>query len=98
MASEPDARPFAEPDCFTYREPAECDYRSFVEYCREQWSDCQWGRFTAVFPGHPMPPPYPEGWYFEGWTVDPAKMDPPHRQAPFNFPLTATLNGGTDGE
>jgi hypothetical protein len=32
-------------------------------------------------------PPYPLGLYAEGWLVDPATMDPPHREADFWFPL-----------
>lgn len=87
-AADLDIRPFADPDCFSYRELEECDYRAFAEHCRTAFPDCQWGRFTVVSPEFPMPP-YPDGWYFEGWTVNPAKMVPPHREAPFNYPLSS---------
>ncbi|HEX5213287.1 MAG TPA: hypothetical protein VFW22_16300 [Pseudolabrys sp.] len=32
-------------------------------------------------------PPYPLGVYAEGWRIDPADMDPPHREGDFWFPL-----------
>lgn len=45
-------------------------------------------RITIVSPEHPKPG-YPDGWYVEGWEIAPRRMDPPHKAAPFNFPLTA---------
>lgn len=47
-----------------------------------------WFRMTIVSDDYPMPP-YPHGLYMEGWRVDPARMDPPARSAPFNYPLVA---------
>lgn len=88
-AADLDIRPFADPDCFSWRLLHQTDAQSFAREMRRVWEGkVQWGRFTVVSEEFPNPP-YPPGFYFEGWSVDPAKMDPPHREAPFNFPLTA---------
>lgn len=93
-----DDRPIAEPTMFSFRSFKECvDAGAFIEAMRQMWEgQAQWARFTIVSPDHPTPP-YPDGYYFEGWAVRPEMMDPPHRQGPFAFPLTTQAQRVDEG-
>jgi hypothetical protein len=86
-----DSREEMEPSCFSFRDlPADGDVRPFMEEMHEVWSgQCEWARFTIVSEEFPKPP-YPPGLYFEGWPKAPHSFYPPRKEAPFNFPLTAT--------
>lgn len=51
-----------------------------------------WMWMTLVSPEYPNPP-YPDGFYLEGWETAPHLMDPPAKEASFNFPITAAKEG-----
>lgn len=94
MSKEPK---LIEPDCVNYfplprnlTESTVAEWNSFRDQCLRSW--CDTGvraiRITEISDKYPNPP-YPDGMYIEGWLVDPAKMEPFARQAPFNYPLVA---------
>jgi len=95
-----DNRPEIEPTFFMY-EPLPADREDSPRIIAEmskrmQTNGATFARLTLVSQEYPSPP-YPHGYYLEGWAVDPARMDPPGKQAPFNFPLT-TLKEAADAE
>lgn len=85
-----DEREPIEPDMFSYRELPDGDYapvfREMAEGLHE--NGAAYFRFTFFNDDYPNPP-YPHGLYVEGWLAKPWTMDPPRREAAFNFPLTA---------
>ena len=96
-------RAIIEPNCFAFQdldgsEPADVVREAsirFMQEMRETWGDTvKFARLTVVNDEHPNPP-YPSAIYFEGWSLEPWKHDPPGRVGPFNYPLIA-LEGGED--
>lgn len=83
-------RPEIEPDCFSFRElPEDGDVHAIVQELGDFWRGAvEFARLTLVNDEYPNPP-YPLGVYFEGWSKAPHNYDPPHKEAPFNYPLTA---------
>ena len=77
------------PDFFRYASLDDVDGGvQFMRDTKASWGDrVQWARFT-VFNDKAPSNTYPHGWYAEGWSVAPHKMEPPGTQAPFCFPLT----------
>ena len=92
-----DLRPEIAPDCFSFSPlPEGGDLAPLMREMKEEWereehpwqtTHPRWGRFTVVNDEFPNPP-YPPGIYFEGWSIEPWKHDPPGKEAPFNYPLT----------
>lgn len=88
-----DTRPEIEPE-FYMHEALPSDPEKGGEIAQDmtdrmRGNGAQFMRMTIVSPKYPCEP-YPDGFYLEGWSIDPARHDPPGKQAPFNFPLTAT--------
>lgn len=87
-----DNRRAYEPDGFSFRElPAnEKEYHAAVKAVIDRWREDGYEFFRLTVVSEDIPnPPYPDGLYFEAWKVDPARRDPPGKQAPFNYPLVA---------
>lgn len=84
-----DNRPVVEPDCFSFDPEGGVGwFEAAQKRITELWrGEVEWARWTIVSDEYPKPP-YDHGLYFEGWTVSPYRMNPPHREAPFNYPLT----------
>jgi len=87
-----DDRPHAEADLLSWRplpqtgsEASELWFEMAAGMCDQGAQEI---RMTIVSPDYPMPP-YPDALYMEGWFVAPHRMTPPHKAAPFNFPVTA---------
>lgn len=94
MTKQTEERPLAEPDCFSFFPEGD---GAWITSAQRQSVDlwhgkCEEGRWTIVNAEHPDPR-YCHGLYFEGWSVAPCRMDPPHKAAPFNYPLVAEVDG-----
>lgn len=89
-----DSRQEVEPDCFSWRDlPEDGNCQPFLRETQAAWrGKVEWGRFTIVSEEFPNPP-YPPGLYFEGWSKAPHSYDPPRKEAPFAYPLTAIEPG-----
>ena len=88
-----DNRPSAQADNFAYAPLDLGDARAAWLGLSPVWhSDIEETRVTVISPEHPHPS-LAEGYYFEGWTVAPHRMDPPHKAGPFYFPTTPTAGG-----